>query len=205
MNSPPRQLEIILECRHTRGCSLDPASTFELVQSRWETIEEYTSTPLVAFNWRRSAGSREGAQREYGHDPRFAGMLSVKVVVEGFTPTSGGFFPQYRRSAPFLQDLHVSAEDIRKMLADVLVLCVSSIRLGLPLQPIQTPQGVSFAAVPGRLVRTNKRWNWEPLLRSWEAYLEGPRGVQTVDSWIGDPALQSGRPFEQLLQLIREL
>lgn len=208
MSSPPRQLEFILKCRCTRGSSLDPASTFELVGSRWETIEEYTSTPLGAINWRRSAESRERIQREYGGDPRYVGTLPVQFVVEGFSLNSGSMlFPQHRSVAPFLQAPHVPGADVCKMLADALVLCVSSIRVGLSLKCAERQVGVSYAPLPGCFVRTNKRWIWEPLLANWEQYLKGPRGIQKVDSLVGDAAVhwQSEVPFEQLLTLFRVL
>lgn len=206
MSNPPRQLEFNLKCRCTRGSStLDPASTFELVGSRWETIEEYISEPHNALNWEGSAASREMIQREYGGDPRYLGALPVQFAVEGFSPNSGMVFPQHRSFAPFLQAPHISGEDIRKMLADALVICVSSIRLGLALRSVEPQMGVSCAPLPGCYVRTNRRWNWEPLLTNWEQYLKGPRGIQKVDSLVGDAALQSGLAFDTLMVLFSVL
>lgn len=207
MTNPPRQLHFILKCLCARGTSHDPASTFELVGSRWVTIEEYKSTRIGALNWRIAAEGREDMDREYRGDPRYIGLLPVRFFVEDFTPSSGMLFPQHLSIAPFFRPPHpTESEDVRKMLADILVICASSIRLGLSLMSVERQLGVSLGPLPGRYVRTNKRWKWEQLLVNWEEYLKGPRGIQKVDSLIGDAALQCSEfTFDKLMGFMHVL
>ncbi|KAL1943668.1 hypothetical protein VTO73DRAFT_4113 [Trametes versicolor] len=186
MNTPPKVLLIMLTCLCARGSSLDPARTFGFARAEWQTVEEYKRTPDGASDWQNSARLRELSQ-EQRDDPRFAGALPVMFVVENVTVTVryGIIWTQYH-PRPGLLDGLWTREDIRKtVLRDVLVLCTSSIRLGLALRCARGQD--SLAALPGRFVRdANRRWKWEPLLTDWDQYLEGPRGIEEVDTLLGN-------------------
>ncbi|OJT10811.1 hypothetical protein TRAPUB_12680 [Trametes pubescens] len=203
IDSPPKQLQVKLRCLCARGSSLDPARTFAFQGAQWQTAEEYTSTPAGALDWQKSAALREAAHRANSHNPRYTGILPVIFAVENSSSWQGSLYPQYRtRASPF--QFEWATEGVRDtLLADVLVLCASSIHLGLALRCAEGQD--SFSALPGRFFCSpNKRWKWEPLLIDWDQYLAGPRGIQEVDSWLGT-ATQSGMPIQPLLQIARLL
>ncbi len=138
--------------------------------------------------------------------PRYAGDLHVLFAVERISTWQGVLYTQYYpdpRAAAFSKSLLVTVEVCNAMLADVLVLCAVSIQLGLALRCAEGQRSV--AALPGRFVRSDlNRWRWEPLFTDWDQYLAGPRGIQEVDSLLGNP-IRSRMGVPLLPQMVRVL
>ncbi|EIW52726.1 uncharacterized protein TRAVEDRAFT_40379 [Trametes versicolor FP-101664 SS1] len=173
IHTPPKLMEIQLRCLCTPGGTRNPARTFSFVGHRWCTVAEYTSKPIGARNWARLASMREAAHRYYVDDPRFVGMLPMHFTVGDISSAKMNLYPQYR---PYAASWRSPSEAAFKgLMEDVLVLCTSSISLGLALRCADGQE--SIAALPGRFVRSNKLWTWKPLFTDWEQYLAGPRGI----------------------------
>ncbi|OJT10801.1 hypothetical protein TRAPUB_12670 [Trametes pubescens] len=180
IHMPPKFMEVQLRSLHTPGGTRNPARTFNFVGHRWLTVAEYTSTPIGARNWAGNAAMREAAHRYYSGDPRFVGMLTVFFRVGEISSAKMNLYPQYRAYAASLEGL--GDVMLRSLMADVLALCTSSIEHGLALRCADGQE--SIAALPGRFVRWNKLWTWEPLFTDWEQYLAGPRGIEGVNALL---------------------
>ncbi len=199
IHTPPKLMEVQLRCLCTPGGARNPARTFSFLGHQWRTVAEYTSKPVGARNWARSAAMREAAHQYNSGDPRFAGMLPVLFAVEDISSWQTSLYPQYRPYYASPQE-GLSEVTFKSLMVDVLALCSSSIEHGLALRCADGQE--SIAALPGRFVRSNKLWKWEPLFTDWDRYLAGPRGIEGVDALlrvIRTPHVT----VPQLLQIIR--
>lgn len=198
IHTPPKFLQLVLRCLCTPGGTRNPARTFSFVGHRWCTVEEYTSHPSGARHWAQSAATREAAHQYYIGDPRFVGMLPVFYLVGGIGSMGMNLYPQYR---PILASWKGPSEAMfTSLMTDVVALCTSSISLGLALRCADGQE--SIAALPGRFVRSNKLWVWEPFFSDWERYLAGPRGIPSVDALL-DSVHDDLLSVPQLLEVIR--
>ncbi|KAL1943658.1 hypothetical protein VTO73DRAFT_4103 [Trametes versicolor] len=198
IHKPPKLMEVQLRCLCTPGGARNPARTFSFLGHRWRTVAEYTSKPIGARNWARSATMREAAHQYNSGDPRFVGMLPVLFAVEDISSWQTFLYPQYRPYAASLKG--PSEATFKGLMGDVIALCASSIEHGLALRCADGQE--SIAALPGRFVRANKLWKWEPLFTDWDRYLAGPRGIEGVDALLNivrNPHVT----VPQLLQTIR--
>lgn len=179
-NGPTKLLEIRLRSLTTRGSALNPAHAFELVASRWLTVAEHTSDPDCARIWRENARMREDAYNCYRRAPRFAGLLPVLWTVEHMATWTVQVRAYFSPHPGILQNFFEEQRNAIFIAAHTL--CSSSINLGSALRCADGPGHI--AALPGRYVRSNKRWLWEPLLTDWDQYLAGPRGIKEVDALL---------------------
>ncbi|EIW59859.1 uncharacterized protein TRAVEDRAFT_64687 [Trametes versicolor FP-101664 SS1] len=204
MNTPPEIMTVDLRCVYAPGSPLDPARTFKFVRHGWQTIEECTRDPIDALNWQGAQALREVRERECRDEPRFIGMLPVLYTVEYPHMQHLFFFAQFHplSGSTFFQPEQFNDIGRNALIADIKLLCTSSINNGLALRCAEG-QG-SIAPLPGRFVRLNKAWTWEPLFTDWEVYLAGPRGIEEVEAMLGE-ALQYETSAVLILEVVRAL
>ncbi|KAM5542644.1 hypothetical protein V8D89_003605 [Ganoderma adspersum] len=186
-------LECVLPPTQSRK-RLDPASRFRLREGRFEFA------PLAEFN-NASPGRTEVFDRLYGESraviqelhgahPLFLGGCPVvyriwPLGIVSFTCCS--IFAPIRVPRPFDPE---SDEGTRhEIFEDTLRLATASINAGIVLRAVE----LCGQPVPGRLVRADKMWSFQPLFKaaswaaSWGAYLTAeprPKGADLLDDAI---------------------
>ncbi|EIW52734.1 uncharacterized protein TRAVEDRAFT_75050 [Trametes versicolor FP-101664 SS1] len=183
MHNPPKILEIRLKCLCSSGYSAvtNPALTFKFLNTRWWTVEEYTSDPDRARSWQNFAPTLEVAHKRGGGGEHFFGMLPVVYTVEDVHSLHVINLYAQHHPIPALFSDH-DEESRRRLLTNGLALCVGSINLGIPLRDTEARRVPEL--LPGRFVRSKGRWVWEPLFTGWDQYLDGPRGTAAVDDML---------------------
>lgn len=180
---PGKLLVFKLRPTVTQGSSRNPAQTFKLLGYRWETIEEYTSDPSHARIWQETAPLREAVHRNRCRtNPQFVRVLPVRFVVENMVSFKILLYSlsHQRPCSPELTRIWEESRD--DILTTARELFVRSINSGLALRYVEEQE--SPAVLPGRYVRRNRRWIWEPLFTDWDEYLSGPRGIDEVDALL---------------------
>ncbi|KAI1784228.1 hypothetical protein LXA43DRAFT_1043426 [Ganoderma leucocontextum] len=161
---------------------LDPASAFRLVGERFVPMDEFkdSSDHRASLFEQWSGPQREATTEMYKSQPRFFGTYPVvyKVGPMGLCTTT-----YYPFNAPNPAILSLDEDKRHEVLDDL-----NSLAKERPLN-----------ALPGRFVRSNKIWTWEPMFADWEAYMAAdPRPHETVLLDDAIARLKSGIPIAKL-------
>ncbi|KAI1784213.1 hypothetical protein LXA43DRAFT_1101617 [Ganoderma leucocontextum] len=114
------------------------------------------------------------------------------------------FYPQFYPCIPM--PLPQSDEEIailRSIIEDTITLAKASINADMALRC--TPEDNLWELpLPGRFVRRNKTWIWEPSFSDWAAFLRGGHTCREVDLLKDTIArLKSGFPIPVFLAIVQ--
>ncbi|OJT10810.1 hypothetical protein TRAPUB_12679 [Trametes pubescens] len=177
--------------------------TFKFQGYCWQTIEQYTSNPRNARIWQETARLREVVHRNRSDDPEFVGVLPVHYVIDDMVYCNKLRFYFLLRQRPCSpQNVRIWEETRNDLLNKARMLFVNSINLGIALRFVDGKE--SLAVLPGRYVRLNRRWTWEPLFTDWNEYLTGPGGIEEVDALL-EPFTHSDESTRSIVPVIFDI
>ncbi|KAI1784229.1 hypothetical protein LXA43DRAFT_1066966 [Ganoderma leucocontextum] len=176
---------------------LDPASAFRLVGERFVPIDEFKKESrhraTLFESW---AGPQRAVVTDtYKAEPAFLGTYPVVYQLEALGLCTTTYYPFY---APSPAILTLDDEKRHEVLDDLNSLAVASINAGISLRAVEKESPLN--ALPGRFVRSNKMWTWEPIFADWEAYMAAeprPKGAALLDDAIA--RFKSGIPVAKLV------
>ncbi|PIL30581.1 hypothetical protein GSI_07281 [Ganoderma sinense ZZ0214-1] len=199
-----------LECvaPPSSGKRLDPASRFRLRDRfKFVPLAEFKNASrerAEAFD-RMYGESRATIQQFHGANLLFLGGCPVAYRIWPLSVVSFSCCPIFYA----VHGPHNYDDDTRReIFEDKLRLATASINAGIVLRGVE----LRGHPVPGRLVRADKIWSFEPLFKaddwedSWAAYLAAdprPKGVDLLDDAIA--RLKSGLPLLELIQVSQVL
>ena len=177
--NPPKVLVIgLLPLPGARA--LPPGRGFRLVGHNWITVERYKSGSTIDLeNWNHTLATQESMRERFRESALFAGLLPVRFEVLGTIISMLSFFPQ-RHPSPVIMETDFDVEDMRIAIDDAVRFSEGTMNAGLAFRCIDPHN--THIALPGKFVRKNKRWAWEPAFPDWEGFLEGKYDPPGFDS-----------------------
>ena len=178
----------------------NPSLVFQLRSLTLMNLEDhFQKEPGYREDWARGAPIRASLCDRFKHHPLFVGQVPVLLRVQGLSLTQFVYYPQYRAHP----DLHSTAallEPVRaEILKDIFTLAKASINGDFPLRKPGNDE--TCWALPGRFVRSNGAWTWQPFFSDWDQYRSGQHRV--LDETL--VSLRSGLPPTELLAALKVL
>ena len=183
-----------------------PGCGFRLIGHDWITVERYQSGSAIDLeNWNNTLSAQQTMRERFGDNSLFAGLLPVRFEVLGTIISMLSFFPQCHPS-PIIMETDFDVEDMRILIDDTIRLSEGSMNAGLAFRLVDPDN--THVALPGKFVRSSKRWTWERAFPDWEGYLEGrydPPGFNAFKLKRLLASLKSEVSILQLLVMIEAL
>lgn len=147
----------------------NPGNTFKLIEHGFFSLHDYLSMGVVQFhkyieilNTVKTMHEQQLAR----NNPKYVGTLPAFCTIDDTTYQTVRITTVHRPPMNF-----VITDYVRTAVADIVRLCVNSMKGDLPLRVADAR--LPFHPVPGQFVRSNGRWNWEPLFIYWDNYQAG--------------------------------
>ncbi|TFK82139.1 hypothetical protein K466DRAFT_568598 [Polyporus arcularius HHB13444] len=180
----------ILLCRLARapsnnaGMECNPAQGFKFVELRYCPIESWVhgglggaEEPRLKEAFERGLQVADEQHRSRAHEDgckHYLGMRVAAFTIDGVSAAPVQFIPLYHID-PDIAPPPVRG-DVRVALEDLLEFCTRSINGGqFVLRRLFAPSREigPWVVVPGRYVRMQQNWVWEPIFDDWEDYESG--------------------------------
>lgn len=161
-------------CEPQQHAPRSPASAFKLIEHGfYDPLEGTLGRHLDLQGYANTLAQCRAFDKEYlkRNEPRYVGSMPIMYVVDGVTAPTAQLFPVRRPPGNVLASAFVLTA-----LEDFVRLCANSVNGHLPLR-VSNPR-LPFQPVPGRIVRSDGRWTWQPLFTSWKEYLDGRAGLE---------------------------
>ncbi|RDX52804.1 hypothetical protein OH76DRAFT_1344475 [Lentinus brumalis] len=180
----------ILRCRlactsvPNTGHGYNPAQGFRIVEFTYHSVESWIKGDLgtgveypdlgkvFTEGWKAAHEKFSARQKGVGCD-HYVGLRAVGFTVDGVPASSIQFMPVYAVTDDTLPSIR---GDARIALEDLLSFCTRSINSGqfVLKRPIPPRKDIGpWEAVPGRFLRREQNWIWEPLFEDWRDYQSG--------------------------------
>ena len=164
---PQKVLRFYLKCAPDINLHRNPSRAFRFRGHEFAVLGDmFRGSSITRQDWENMVKDEE-ERGAYASDPNYAGLLSVRFIVEGVPIVQTMHYPQYRSNA----DSDGCPSGKARLLHSMVSLWSSSINEGFPLHSVGDQH--HWIAMPGRYSCSKGSWTWRPFFSRWEDYRPG--------------------------------